>query len=177
MLKNLLIYIGIISSLIGCAQTPQPVGHQFSTQKKRQASAHWQALANDIGNNIVDKIGTGATINFIPNNNSAFCRGFRSFLTTDMVNAGVTPASFDMAEFNLDWSVQIVSHEGLREKSQYPKGTLFAALGYGVYKLLDSNSSSLLAAIGTGAALDLAEQIYRIDAITLPKNEIILNVS
>ena len=167
---------------LGCSEVPKPTSHNFTTQKKIQATSHWNVIAEDIGadifNVIKQKNTSNPSIAFFPNNNSPFCRAFRSFLGTYFVNSGIDIKEIDNADYQLDWSVQVIKHEGERVSSDgFPaKNTVFAMLGYGVYKIVDSASVGA-GIIGGVAALDLIHEFYKTEEITLPKNELLINVS
>ncbi len=183
MLNKILLYMFLSLFFFGCSQVPKPVPHQFvTTQKKIQASEHWNIFAKDIANNIAIEIKqenvSNTSISFIPNDNSPFCRAFRSFLGTHFIKSGVALKEVDMADYQLDWSVQTVTHEGTRVLPPSPPGTntLIALLGYGVYKIIDKNSFAV-GVITTGVALDIVKAFYQINSVALPKNEIIINVS
>ena len=181
MMKKM-IWICLCLFFWGCSEVPKPTSHEFTTQKKIQASSHWNVLAKDIGADILNVIRQENTSNpsiaFSPNNTSPFCRAFRSFLGTYFVNSGIDIKEMESADYQLDGSVQVIKHEGERVSSdRFPgKNILFAMLGYGVYKLVD-NASVGAGIIGGVAALDLIQEFYKIDEIDLPKNEILINIS
>lgn len=165
----------------GCSQVPKPTSHSFSTQKKMQAGDHWNIFAKDIGHTVVKEIkkeGYGNSISLAPNNNSSFCRAFRSFLSTCFIKSGIDIKQDDASDYQLDWSVQGITHKGSRNSRILPPGhnTFIASLGYGVYKLLD-NSSSGAGYIAAAAAADIIYELHKAGSIKLPKNEIIINVS
>jgi len=180
------ILLCIISGLFffGCSQVPKPVPHSLDTQKKIQASEHWNIIAKDVALNISAAIkkqetSSDTSIHFLPNDNSPFCRGFRSFLATHFIKSGMDLKEIDMADYQLDWSVQAVKQEGKRVPSGLPTGTTtsLALLSTGLYKIFDKNSSAIPGIIAASVAMDLTKEIYDIYSMPLPENEIILNVS
>jgi len=182
MLKKILICMFFALFFWGCSQVPKPASHKFTHQTKVEASEHWNIFAKDIGLNIAEAITQGdisnPSITFLPNNNSPFCRAFRSFLGTHFIKSGIDIKEIDMADYQLDWSVQVVKNEGPRASTYSPPGsaTFVALLGYGVYKIFD-NSSSAANVIALGIALDIIKEVMEYNSIPLPKNEVIINVS
>ncbi len=167
---------------VGCSQVPKPGSHQYSVQTKFEASEHWNIFARDIGNNITQAIkpedSPYSSIAFIPNDNSPFCRAFRSYLATYLTQAEMTLKEIDTADYQLDWSVQTVTHDAVRKPAKdFPgSNTLVALLGVGIYKLFDDHSTAA-GVIASGLLLDMAKEVYQYNSITLPKNEIIISVS
>ena len=177
-----MIWICLCLFFWGCSEVPKPILHDFTTQKKIQASSHWNVLAEDIGADVLNVIRQENTstpsIAFSPNNNSPFCRAFRSFLGTYFVNSGIDIKENNNADYQLNWAVQVIKHEGERSSSgSFPgKNTLVAMLGSGVYKIVDSGSVGA-GVIGGAVVLDLIQEVYNINRIDLPKNEILINIS
>lgn len=177
-----MIWICLCLLLCGCSQVPKPTSYEFTSQKKIQAASHWNVLAEDIGKGVLNVISRGAKSNpsiaFVLNNNSPFCRSFRSFLGTYFVNSGIEIKETGNADYQLDWSVQAIKHEGKRISSDRFPGTniLVAVLGYGVYKIFDSGSAGA-GIVGGGVALDALYELHKINKVTLPKNEVLINVS
>ncbi len=98
-------------------------------------------------------------------------------MTTYFINAGNGIKRKDQSDYQLDWAVQRVTHKAVRANDAWPgTHTLLASLGYGVYKLI-ATSSTALGMIGAGAAVDLGYQISKMNAVRLPENEIVINVS
>lgn len=180
MLKKMFICILLSMFFWGCSQVPKPTSHPFSTQKKIQAGDHWNMFAKDIGQTVVKEIkkeGYGNSISLTPNNNSSFCRAFRSFLSTYFIHSGIDIKKEETSDYQLDWAVQGITHKDSRTSSHLPgSNTLIASLGYGVYKLFD-NSSTGASYIAAAAAADIAYELYKAGSIKLPRNEIIINVS
>ena len=172
------LFIGIV--FVGCSQVPKPTSYQLTKQKKMQAAEHWRIFAKDISNSVVTQIDKDGfetkSLTFLPNNNSAFCRSFRSFLGTGFTKSQIQLKPVEDADYQLDWSVHVLQHNTAREQPKSPTNTIYASLGYGVYKLLD-DATEAAAAIGTGVALDLFESVYNVDSVKLPHNEIIINIT
>ncbi|NWH05973.1 hypothetical protein [Desulfobacter latus] len=170
--------IGIV--FVGCSQVPKPVSFQATRQKKMQASEHWNIFAKDISNAVMAEIHKkgyiDGSITFIPNDNSNFCRIFRSFLGTQFLHRGLQLKSIDDAEYQIDWSVQLVQHDSSRVPPKLPSSTMIASLGSGVYKLFE-DSSAYAGTIAAAASLDIIEHVYHNDSVKLPHNEVIINVS
>jgi hypothetical protein len=100
-------------------------------------------------------------------------------VATHLTNAEMTLKEIDKADYQLDWSVQTVTHDGIREPAKSFPGsyTLAALLGVGVYKLFDDHSSANAGIIAAGIMADIIKEVYQLNSITLPKNEIIISVS
>lgn len=166
--------------VIGCSPTPKPASYSHNPQQKMQASRHWRVFAKDIGHslskNISDKKRQSVYIK--TNNNSPFCRAFRSFIATDLVNSGVSINEDNKESYTLAWSVQSVKHDGPRKVDQsfFGENTLVASLGYGVYKVFEE-STTASQFIATGVAADIVQEIYDTKNMKLPKNEVIINVT
>lgn len=180
MMKQLVICLIIGIVFVGCSQVPKPASYKWANQKKMQAAEHWRIFAKDISSQVLNQIkiegADSDSLTFIPNNNSSFCRGFRSFLGTEFTKSQIQLISPDDAGYQLDWSVQVLQHKASRVEPSLPKNTIIASLGYGVYKLFD-DSTEAAAAIGTGVALDILEHVYDNGSVKLPHNEIIINLT
>ena len=110
--------IGIVFT--GCSQIPKPTSYQSTNQKKMQAAEHWNLFAKDISNQISLQIKSeGADsegLAIIPNDNSAFCRSFRSFLSTELTKSQIQLKSDTDAVYQLDWAIQTLQHKAYRRE-------------------------------------------------------------
>ncbi|MCG8568208.1 MAG: hypothetical protein MI747_24330 [Desulfobacterales bacterium] len=179
MFRNILISIVVLVFVAGCSEVPKPVSHRMTVQKKIQAAQHWQAISQDIGRTMIQATQQSPfqSIALLPNDNSSFCQASRSFLATYFINQGKALENRHIADCQLDWSVQNVHHTQSGKSRGWPgKTTTLAAIGYGVYKMIDDGSTSL-AVVGTGMAADLGYELYKAGTVSLPRNEIIINVT
>jgi len=165
----------------GCAKQPKSENFFFSTQKKLQATHHWEILVKDLASEMKKskqlKFALGHEVSIVPNDNSSFTRAFRSCLTTYLVNSGVqVNDKYDGTKIN--WSLQLVEHKTNRGPDPYPGSFLMAsALGYGVYKVWESSSRVTPGLIASAVALDIAAQAVNLDTTKVPGSEIIINFS
>ncbi len=168
-------------ALTGCAKQPKPAAFQFSHQKQVQAAHHWEILVGDLTKEIEKSEKLSSKINgpltLIPNDKSQFTKAFRSFLTTYFVNSDVI-LNDSANNFKLDWSIQLVEHKTDRGIDQTPGSfTASSALGYGVYKIWDKNSSSAAGLFGTAIAMDIAKEFIDSEFVNVPHSEIIINIT
>jgi hypothetical protein len=189
----------------GCSQAPYAVNHQFLHQKNVQAAQHWQILAKDFARqtgsalqqeafNVVstpgfghvtegdlsDKTGSlGSPYIFIQTNDrSSFGKAFRNELITEFTNLGYRISYDSKDAINVRWGVNKIHHNTERRASSVPLAKpAIAALGYGVYKVIDTWCT--LGAVVTGAAfLDVLEHAHpSIFGQSVSHDEIILTVS
>lgn len=176
-----LIFLSFFSLCFGCSQTPKPSSHIFTTQKKLQATKHWKIIASDISAKIKNKIKkekiNQKVIKIINTDNSSFSRSFKSFLSTSLIKSGIDISNNPITEYTLDWSVQCVNHNANRSTSNFPGiNTAVAMLGYGLYKVYD-DSTDFAKVASTAFGLDIVKEYGETKKITLPDNEIILNVT
>ncbi len=173
--------------VVSCSSVPKPITHEFSTQKKIEASQHWEILAKDFAKQIttvmqekpwplmkspgfghavenepdLPETGTGLPVDlpyiYIQTNDvSDFGKSFRTYLITELSKCGYPISRTPKDALMVRWSVNKVRHDADRIASAFPaSNTMAVALGYGIYKLFDSNSSALPGLIAAGATLDL----------------------
>lgn len=170
---------------VGCSQTPVPVSRPYSTQDKLQASQHWQVIAQDLSWEISEMLKMADQANLqnrhiqiLNRDASPFSQALESFLVTDMTHLGLQVNRQDAEDYQLYWSVQSVTHKEKRDFTSPPFGsfTALSALGYGVYKVYD-DSTDFAATVATGLAADLAKELYYLNQLDLPHNEIIVNIT
>lgn len=175
---------GAILFLWSCSPTPKAVSHKFTTQKHLQAAQHWQILAQDFSTQFAAALqkqilsnqpGTGhayegednktaflsnAQYIFIQTNDvSPFGKAFKTCLISDLTSRGFTITTSPEMAMQLRWGVQKIVHKTNRISAPFPGGaTAMAAIGYGVYKVWDKNSSAFPGLIATGATIDLLAQ-------------------
>lgn len=126
--------------LCSCTRLPQPASYAYSEQQKMQAAYHWDVLANDVANQInnrliisdyVDKsvfvketCGTDATP-CEQGQTTQFNEGFRDLLITRLVNYGVpTSNKKKLTDITVDYKVQVIYHA--TNRYTMPPGSLTA---------------------------------------------------
>ena len=189
--------------IASCSPAPKPISHEFTTQKKIEASQHWEILAKDFTNQITltmkgnhwalqnAGIGhaqesepvsskTGEVSGDLPyiylqtNDVSNFGKVFRSYLITALSNNGYYISNTPKGAVTARWSVKKINHEAVRIASGVPGGNTFIAIiGHGVFKLFDSSAS--LGIVASGIALDLLQNTGEYIAKgKVPPTEIVL---
>lgn len=175
----ILFCFGIIFT--GCAKQPKSENFFFSSQKKLQATHHWEILVKDLTSEIKKseqlKFALGNSVSIAPNDNSSFTQAFRSFLTTYLMNSGIqVNDKYDGTKIN--WSLQLVEHQAYREHDPYPgRFSMAYALGYGVYKIWENSSRVTPGLLASAVAADIAAQVVSLDTMKVPGSEIIINFS
>lgn len=164
-----LVCLFMIFLMVGCSsRIPEPITHQYSQQKKMQASGHWNILAIDLANKINNQLISTDNIErkvFVeptcgdettpcaPNETSQFNEAFRDLLITGLYNYGVPTSSVQNTEgIDVLYKVQVVRHNTDRIRSIQPG--LLTALSAAVVVLRNAPSDLLI--LATGVASDVA---------------------
>ena len=147
----------------GCStlDIPRADNYPATGQKKARAVHHWDVLASDVAQRIVEKIGDWPVgeypIYIPPPGNSGFNLGFRKLLITRLVDRGITVSTQPTA-VELVFDAQIVQHNAPVSNSlQMP----FTRLATGIAVARDwhlyaqSGTSVLTGALAAGALLDV----------------------
>lgn len=155
--------------LVACGSAPIPVASNFeySVQKKVRSAGHWDLLANDV---VTQTIATlqqaGVASNTplsvkLPRQPSAFDQGFHEFVTTKLVQNGITvlhqPNDTDL---QLTYGTQIVVHKSQRPHFIPGQFTMLAGGLMAAYGLRGEHLDMKLAAtLGLTGAADFANSI------------------
>lgn len=154
------------------SRMPEPITYPYSQQKKMQASAHWEILAQDLANRInnelilSDNIETAVYVKptcgdeVTPceaNETSTFNEAFRDLLITGLYDYGIPTRSQSTPEsIEVLYKVQVVRHNTKRMRTLQPG--ILTALSAAVVVL--RNAPSELVLLATGVAADVANTNY-----------------
>lgn len=160
--------------LASCSSVPKPVTYEFTTQKILQASQHWEILAQNFAQQtvatmmadplwILNNEGSGVkmasevpSVYIQTNDVSDFGKTFRTYLITELTRLGYPIASTPDGAVTANWSVRKIHHSADRKSPPWPgAGTATALLGWGVYEVIDSNTSAFTSVLAGAAAFDL----------------------
>ncbi len=153
----------ILITLCSCtARVPEPVNHDYSQQRKMQASHHWEVLAGDLADRInnqlilTDNIERPVYVKTTCGDESSPCdelqtssfnEAFRDLLITNMFEYGVPINSESVGDFlKVQYKVQIVRHNSTRIRTVQPG--LLTALSAAIVVLRDAPSNLLIFASG-----------------------------
>lgn len=165
-----LIYVAAcITLFVSCtSRMPEPITHEYSQQKKMQASNHWAVLAQDLANRINNQLISTDNIHrsvYVEqtcgdeatpcsnNETSTFNEAFRDLLVTGLYNYGIpTNSTPDLEAVEVLYKVQLVRHRSDRIRSMQPG--LFTAISSAIVVLRDAPSALLI--LASGVAADVA---------------------
>lgn len=122
--------------LTACSQTPVPVSHSVSLQKRMQAAAHWDMLAEDVAERVANtlqqkKVLYGLRLYVEQKNASPFDQAFYDLLLPHLVQKpGINIVTKESALCNLSFDAQVIRYEGNRVINPPWKLT---ALGAGIF--------------------------------------------
>lgn len=110
------------------------------------------------------------------NDISDFGKSFRTYLITELSKFGYPISHTPEDALMVRWSVNKVRHNANRIASGVPgTKTVAVALGYGIYKIFDNNSSALPGLLAVGATLDLLDSAGNFPTPNkVPHTEIVL---
>jgi hypothetical protein len=183
---------GIIAGffLIACAQTPVPISHVTSDQKKMQSAHHWAVLAGDVADQLQRKIEDagfeGRPVYVTPAEGTTFNQGFQDFLITGMVNRGLYVVRNPAVEaLTVTYDTQVVYHREKRHSRPHP-GVLTATaalLTTGVWVIRDafvygsSYAQELTLGATALAAAAVADLAFGALPEKVPHSEVIITTS
>jgi len=158
--------------LVSCSRAPEPVDYKYSTQKKMQASYHWQVLATDVANEINnalilnDYMGSAVFVRETCGDENTPCdsletttfdESFRDLLVTSLVNLGVPTSPTPGKEaITINYKTQTVYHAHKPLRTLRPG--MLTALTAGI--LVFKNAPSEIIALALAGALDFANAAY-----------------
>lgn len=169
----------------GCGRIPEPVGYDYSTQHKMQASHHWDILAADIAYEINNELIRSDYLNtpvFVketcgnenvpcePLQTTVFNETFRDLLITHLVNLGVPTSSISSdSAIVIHYKAQTVYHHKNRIRTIRPG--LITALTAGILVL--RNAPGEIVALVTAGAIDFANSNF----VSISNFEVVITTS
>ncbi len=165
--------------LSGCtSQIPQPVPHQFSTQKKMQAAAHWNMLAKDVARQVKLSMDSAPLkkkpIHVEKSNSTAFARIFHDLLLSHIVKQGLTVSRHDQDAIVMRYQSAVLEHG---DRFVHHPPIKYTAIGAGLNvarHVLDSSIDILDFGVGVGLA---ADGIRNFSTGDLSNKEVIISTS
>ncbi len=172
-MRKTLICLAVMIFCASCrGRIPDPVNHEYSEQRKIEATHHWDVLAYDVANRVNqqllahDYLETPVYVKrtcgsedrpCAPQETSTFDEAFRDLLITEMVNIGipVAPAPNDET-ITVHYKVQLVYHRAKRVRPIRPGLMTTLAAGVVVFR----NIPSEVVTIAAAGLADLANQEF-----------------
>lgn len=156
-------------ALTACGSAPIPVASNFdyTVQHKVRSAGHWDLMANDVVQqtlSTLQKAGVARSTPIfvsLPEQTSAFDRGFREFVLTKLVQNGMTVLDrASAAELQLSYATQVVVHKSARPHFIPGQFTMLAGGLMAAYGLRGEHlDTKLLATLGLSGAADFANSI------------------
>ncbi len=170
-MQKAFIYLAVLTLCASCkGRIPEPINHEYSTQRKIEAAHHWDVLAYDVANRINqhllshDYLETPVYVKQTcgdedrpcgPHETSSFNEAFRDLLITELVNIGVPVAQNGSDEtITVHYKVQLVYHRAKRLRTINPG--LITSLTTGIMVL--RNIPSEVVTVAAAGLVDLANQ-------------------
>ncbi|WP_106419931.1 hypothetical protein [Salinicola tamaricis] len=112
---------------VNTSQAPLATTYPATTQQRMQAAYHWEVLARHEAKAIMAdrRLDRRALYLKPPETETAFSRGFRSLLTSELVRQGATVRTSDLGAATVTFDVQVVAHRD-RQPIRPPQGALTA---------------------------------------------------
>ena len=181
-----------VAVLTACA-TPYseaPTATNFATSKqlKLQAGYHWNAIAGNAADSLINslKLGNGCVAPqrecsrvFVnqPKVPSAFAQAFRTAFITSLVNAGVSVAKSPAGATEVDFDIQVVKFSPHRPDGTFYSATVIYAGLWGLSGVWESASPGAAGLLAVGA-LDAQRWLTaEMAAGPTPQLEVIITVS
>jgi len=168
--------------LAGCAsqysEKPLAIKHQYLEQKKIQAAAHWQAIAQNEAGLIAKKLEHSGTKVYVKRGGvgeTAFSEAYEDFLTSALLASGQTVSlEKNRSQYEVSYDVQVVNH---KDQDSLPliKPGFFSALTATAYILdsaLDRWSNPEVIAVPIAALADW--KLHRSKFTSTPTTEVII---
>lgn len=159
------------------APMPENVNLEGETQKHVHSSRHWQLVAEDMGNQLMQtiqdkKLSQRPVYIYAQTKPTTFTRAFNDFLITYLVNKGVKVSNIKQGSYIYNYKIQLVEYNSLRSTviSEKYKFTSLAA-GFVVVRNIGDFLGVDAAALAAGASLDA------VDFNIAPNLEIIMTSS
>ncbi|OQY57510.1 MAG: hypothetical protein B6245_16670 [Desulfobacteraceae bacterium 4572_88] len=182
-MRLLVIVSGMMLLFSGClemrSQVPKPATYPISFQQKMQAAAHWEILARDVADQVIQflehqdtNLFSGYGI-YVEPQLGVFGRAFTHMLTEHLVDAGIRVVRKRESCPVLRVETQLIKHKTARFDRPFPGA--FTALAGGLFVLRHISWSTLAALSVPGAAVIGDYGIgYR---ATLPHHEVLITTS
>ncbi|MCI0511481.1 hypothetical protein C8E00_10672 [Chromohalobacter marismortui] len=112
---------------VNTSQAPIATTYPISEQQRMQAAHHWEVLAKHEAREIIAKRDLWGKSLYVEKQEreTAFSRGFRSLLTSALVQQGAIVSTEPDASAHVTFDVQVIRHEG-RGFIRPPRGALTA---------------------------------------------------
>lgn len=156
-------------ALTACGSAPIPVASNFdyTVQHKVRSAGHWNLMADDVVKQTLATLqkngvpGNTPVYVQLPEQSSAFDRGFREFVLTKLVQNGVVVLKQpDAAQLQLSYVTQVVVHKSQRPHFIPGQFTMLAGGLMAAYGLHSAHlDAQLLAGLGLAGAADFANSI------------------
>lgn len=156
-------------ALTGCGSAPIPVASNFdyTVQHKVRSAGHWNLMADDVVRQTLvtlEKSGVSKDTPVyvqLPEQSSAFDRGFREFVLTKLVQNGMTVVKHaEAGQLQLSYATQVVVHKSQRPHFIPGQFTMLAGGLMAAYGLRSAHlDSQLLVGLGLAGAADFANSI------------------
>lgn len=155
--------------LAGCttqySEVPRPTSFSVLKQKKLQAGAHWDVIANDVAEQLKNSIGKDEIL-FIarPQQDTEFTKAFYNQFLSALVNKGVRVSkSGDTRALIIDLETQLVKFSPNRHQdARFVSSTAIAAGLMAVNGLnMSDTANAAVGTLGITAALDWNRWIER----------------
>jgi len=168
--KMLLVFLALVFIVSGCAsRTPHAVNFPSTSQHMVRSAHHWDVIAADTAQETIRVLLNNSYLDNLPvyiqkkEKLSEFEKGFYEFLTTHLVQHGVTITENPQRALTLSYDTMIIKHRG--DRSPSPQGALTKlAAGYMVYRnLIVGTPSAWIAGatvLGTTALIDRSIALY-----------------
>ncbi len=115
---RLFVILSIFAILVSCAKVPREKSHIMSSQKKLQATKHWDRMAKKVAKEMESELGIGGGPVFVQNHDhSQFGLTMRTLITSKLQNKGMVVSQNRKSKYKLNWNVQLVTHEANRINS------------------------------------------------------------
>jgi hypothetical protein len=171
-MRTLLVTVPIGLLLMGCAQVPKPSTYTFSYQRKMQAAHHWDILAQNIAQRVVEEQGAmGEGGIYVQAGKGVFGATFSSLVQTELMNSGVVLAAAPLGAAVLDVDVQLIRYHAKwphRADRMHPG---FWTASSAILRTAGNWTKNML--IPAGVAFDLLDG----SSTTLTKHEIVITTS
>lgn len=149
--------------LLPSAPMPENMRLEGETQKQVHSSRHWQLVAEDMGNQLINtieqkKLSQRPFYIYAQTKPTTFTRAFNDFLITYLVNKGIKISNNKQGSYIYNYKIQLVEYSSLRTTvaSEQYKFTSLAA-GFVVVRNIGDFLGVEAAALATGASLDAAD--------------------
>jgi hypothetical protein len=166
--------------LVGCSQVPKPSTYPYSFQRKMQAAHHWNVLADKVAGGVAANLRGGSessakAVYVQSDDRSPFGRAFRTFLITELTKQGISVSMTPETPLQIDWAVQLVSHNADRINPPLPLAfTALAGVATGVGIAWEELNTYAASGLTAGVLGLLTDFLLGTDYGPLPHSEVII---